>query len=138
MALDFKQGISKQITKLNMKTSTFLEENKIKTYIATLENDIRDLKVKAGELGYAMWKAGDFDVARLTPMYEEISTKEKQILEQEQQMREIVAKNQQVLGQTSSEQAPPPTANTITCPKCGAACPSDVNFCKKCGNKLRG
>ena len=43
MALDLKQGISKQITKINMKTSTFLEENKIKTYIATLETDIHDL-----------------------------------------------------------------------------------------------
>ncbi len=51
MALDLKQGISKQITKINMKTSSFLEENKIKTYIATLENDIHELKLKAGDLG---------------------------------------------------------------------------------------
>ena len=91
MALDFKQGISKQITKLNMKTSTFLEENKIKTFIGTLENDIRDLKVKAGELGYQMWRSGDFDPNQLIPLYKEISTKEAQIQEQEQQMKEIVA-----------------------------------------------
>ena len=54
MALDLKQGLSKQITKINMKTSTFLEETKIRTYITTLENEIQDLKVRSGELGYTM------------------------------------------------------------------------------------
>ena len=136
MALDFKQGISKQITKLNMKTSTFLEENKIKTFIGTLENDIRDLKVKAGELRYQMWRSGNFDPNQLIPLYKEISTKEAQIQEQEQQMKEIVAKNQQVLGQTSSESLSSAPGNAVICPKCGASCPANVNFCKKCGNKL--
>ena len=136
MALDFKQGISKQITKLNMKTSTFLEENKIKTFIGTLENDIRDLKVKAGELGYQMWRSGNLAPNQLIPLYKEISTKEAQIQEQEQQMKEIVAKNQQVLGQTSSESLSSAPGNAVICPKCGASCPANVNFCKKCGNKL--
>lgn len=144
MALDLKQGISKQITKINMKTSTFLEENKIKTYIATLETDIHDLKMKAGETGYAMWSAGKFDVAQIESFYREIAVKQRQIQEQEQQMRELIMKNRQVLGQNSAEAAPPPVTpaaapagNAVFCPKCGEACAPTVNFCKRCGNKLR-
>lgn len=136
MALDFKQGISKQITKLNMKTSTFLEENKIKTYIGTLENDIRDLKARAGELGYQMWKSGNFDTKQLIPLYEEASAKEMQIQEQEQQMKEILAKSAQVLGQAAPESLSGASENSVVCPKCGFPCPANVNFCKKCGNKL--
>lgn len=144
MALDLKQGISKQITKINMKTSSFLEENKIKTYIATLENDIHELKLKAGDLGYAMWADGKFDVAQLAPLYTEIAAKQQQIQEQEQEMKELAIKNQQVLGQSSAPavSAPPAAsqsapAGTVFCSKCGEACGPGVNFCKKCGNKLR-
>ena len=145
MALYLKQGISKQITKLNMKTSTFLEENKIKTYIATLEADIQELKMKAGENGYAMWSAGRLDVAQLVPLYQEIALKQRQIQEQEQQMKELIVKNQQVLGQSAPEAPVPPAApagpapagNAVFCPKCGEACAPTVNFCKRCGNKLR-
>lgn len=145
MALDLKQGISKQITKLNMKTSTFLEENKIRTYIATLEADIQELKMKAGENGYTMWSAGRFDVGQLELLYQEIALKQRQIQEQEQQMKELIVKNQQVLGQgtpevphsTAAPVPPAPAGNVVFCPKCGEACAPTVNFCKKCGNKLR-
>lgn len=145
MALDLKQGLSKQITKINMKTSSFLEENKIKTYIATLENDIHELKLKAGEMGYAMWQAKNFDKAQLEPLYTEIAAKENQIREQEQQMKELALKSQQVLGQSSAPVAPaasaptasPAAGNMVFCPKCGEACAPTVNFCKKCGNRLK-
>ena len=100
--------------------------------------------MKAGETGYAMWSAGKFDVAQIESFYREIAVKQRQIQEQEQQMRELIMKNQQVLGQNSAEAAPPPVTpaaapagNAVFCPKCGEACAPTVNFCKRCGNKLR-
>ncbi len=138
MALDLKQGLSKQITKINMKTSTFLEETKIRTYITTLENEIQDLKVRSGELGYTMWASGNLDTAQLIPLYSEIAAKQRQIVEQENQIKELALKNQQVLGQTPVQPSvAAPAGGAVICPKCGEACGPSVKFCRKCGNKLQ-
>ncbi|MCI8950303.1 MAG: zinc ribbon domain-containing protein [Lachnospiraceae bacterium] len=137
MAMDIKQGLSRQLTKINMKTSAFMEENKIKTYIATLESDIVNLKSQSGELGYNLWLDNKFDVEKLIPLYKEIAEKYQLIQEQEKLMKELEERNRQVLG-GGTQQAPVPgqTGGNV-CRQCGEVCPQNVNFCKKCGAKLR-
>ncbi|MDO5417525.1 MAG: zinc ribbon domain-containing protein [Lachnospiraceae bacterium] len=152
--MDFKQEFSRQITKINMKTSTFMEENKIRTYITTLENDIMELKRRSGELGYQLWMDGQFDVSKLEPMYQEIAEKYCLIQEQERLIVELQEKNRQVLGTNpapAAQGAPgqgmpgaapvqgmPGAAPGNVCPKCGEVCAPNVNFCKRCGTRLHG
>ena len=47
--MDIKGGFSKQLTKINLKTSAFMEENKIDSYIASLQKEIGELKKRMGE-----------------------------------------------------------------------------------------
>ena len=44
MAMDIKQELSRQLTKINVKTSAFMEENRLKTYISTLEGETCEFK----------------------------------------------------------------------------------------------
>ena len=44
--MDFKKSFSKGITKINVKTSNFMEENKLRTQILTLEGEIAKIKVE--------------------------------------------------------------------------------------------
>lgn len=144
MAMDFKQGLSRQITKINMKTSTFMEENKIKTYITTLENDIAELKRQSGELGYNLWVEGKLDAAKLVPIYLQVKEKYRQIQEQERLLQELEVRNRQVLGDSAARMpgaagmaGAPGAAGQVICPHCGDICAPNMNFCKKCGMKLR-
>lgn len=130
--MDIKQEFSKQITKINMKTSSFLEENKIRTYISTLENEIRELKLKVGENGYGMWRAGAFRGEELFPIFQEINGRYMLIRQQEEKLRQLAQQSSQVLGE-SQETGPA----KVFCPKCGAVCQPNMNFCKACGTKLR-
>ncbi len=141
MAMDFKQGLSRQITKINMKTSTFMEENKIKTYIATLENDITELKRQSGELGYQLWAEGRLDGSKLVPIYQQVKEKYRQIQEQERLLQELEIRNRQVLGDSGTRMTGaagvPGASGQVICPHCGDICAPTMNFCKKCGMKLR-
>lgn len=134
--MGIKEGFSKQITKINMKTSSFLEENKIRTYINTLEGDIKELYIKAGQEAFNMWKMGSDNKEKMVSMLAEIDEKQKQIAEQEQMIKDLADRNKQVLGEretaTSAQQA-----NNIVCPNCGTNYPTGANFCRVCGTKLR-
>lgn len=128
--MDFKQEFSKQITKINMKTSNFLEENKIKTYVATLEGEIKDLKFKAGELGYVKWFNKESSEEDLKKIYSMIAERYEIIHEQEKILQDLSEKGKQVLGEASGEVV-------IFCPNCGERYAKVPNFCIKCGAKMR-
>lgn len=130
--MDLKQGLSKQITRLNVKTSFFLEENKIRTYITTLENEIKELKMTAGETGFAKWTTGEDASAELSAIYAAIAEKYTIIQEQEKLIQEIAERGKQVLGA-----APAAEGAAYFCPSCGEKYEKAPNFCVKCGTKLR-
>ena len=44
-----KESLSKGITTINVKTNSFMEESKCKTYISTLEKEIQILKQNMSE-----------------------------------------------------------------------------------------
>ncbi len=140
MAMDIKQELSRQLTKINVKTSAFMEENRLKTYISTLEGEIANLKLQSGELGYNLWKDDRFDVEKLIPLYKEITGKYQQIQEQEKQIKALGEQNRQILGEPSGAGAgggAPGAPSGNVCPQCGEVCAPNVNFCKRCGTKLR-
>lgn len=137
--MDIKQELSKQLTKINIATSTFLEEQKIKTYIATLEDEVRELKVKAGEIGFEMWQADQYDETAIFAVYEEIVAKCSLIEEQKTMIQALVEKNKQVLGddeETPVEAEDLPETGSIFCTNCGTPGLPNARFCKKCGTKL--
>ena len=60
---DIKNTFSKGLTILNVKTANFLEINKIKTYITTLQTEIDTLKMELGSELYQNWAASETPVS---------------------------------------------------------------------------
>ena len=131
MATDIKQSFSKQIAKINIKASSFIEENKIKMYLDSLNKEIEELQKKCGEQSYQMWQNQEFNLESLVPIFQKLSEKWLEVQKQNEKLTELQKKNRQMLGEKSTM-----TGNGEVCPKCGAPCTPDMNFCKGCGTKL--
>ena len=128
---EFKRAISKGITAINMKTNNFVEQSKCKTYISTLEDEVKALKCKVGDVLYANWKAGSASVADVERYLTAIAEKENIMKEQMERMQEMQTQEQQILGTEGSE-----NTGHIFCSMCGAQNSKDYKFCVKCGKEL--
>lgn len=126
---NLKQTISKGITTINMKTNNFVEQNKSKTYIATLEEEITKLKVQIGDKIYANWRAGITNLQEVEQYLETIKEKEQIIKEQRERIRDIEVQERQILGE---EEKPA----VVFCSMCGEKNNAGNKFCVKCGKEL--
>lgn len=71
---DLKGSLSKGLTAINVKTSTFLEAKKIQTYISTLNAEIEGLQKEIGRLAYEEWQEnGTVSLAKIGEPLMEIS-----------------------------------------------------------------
>ena len=127
-----KMDLSKKVTEINMKTSSFLEITKIRTYNHTLEKEIQELNLQAGEKGYQNWiqKLDQPELEDLEGIYRKIQAREKRIQEQLQAIEQLELQESQVLGHKPKEQ------EVCFCPNCGAKYTGKVNYCTKCGSKI--
>lgn len=130
---NLKDSFSKGITALNVKTNNFMEENKCKTYITTLENEIRDLKTEIGATAYQKWVAGESYVESAEPILAQIKEKYLEIDRQKQKIEQLQMEEKQILG---SQNASAPAGNKKFCSQCGAPNEMNYKFCCKCGAPL--
>lgn len=149
---DIKNAFSKGLTVLNVKTTNFLEINKIKTYINTLNTEIAALKAEIGEIAFQSWQAnGELEAALLEEKFQTIQAKLQQIQEQEEEAARLTEKEQQILGEQEAKQqnesaaavraaspaAPADTAEAVfSCPGCGQTYEQVFKFCRKCGTRM--
>ncbi|MCI9417499.1 MAG: zinc ribbon domain-containing protein [Eubacterium sp.] len=133
-----KESITKSITTLNVKTNNFMEQSKYKTYISTLEEDIKKLKFQIGALAYEKWSNGEDGKEELEPLFMQISSKYKEISIQEENIRKLYEEEQQILGTGSNASvANNAAAPGIFCSQCGAKNAENYRFCVKCGSPLQ-
>lgn len=138
---DLKDTFSKGLTTINVKASTFLEANKIKAYIATVNQEIEALKTEIGDLVYCEWcQTQTISEENLQEKLAEIRKKENIIQEQTELARELSEKEKRILGGTPSASqggmSVEGTAAACVCPNCGQQYETPVKFCRKCGTKL--
>ena len=124
----FKRGLSKKVTEVNVKTSAFLEINKKKTYISTVNHELEQLQKEAGKRLYEIWKQEGLELSHFQGMLLGMQEKYEVIAEQERQITEIEQRNQQLLGAAG--------AGAVYCSSCGAANAVEASFCRECGKKL--
>ena len=134
---DIKSTFSKGLTMLNMKTSSFLELNKIKTYINTLNAEIATLKSDIGELVFQAWLSGqeplgEETIKKLNLVQEELAL----IAEQEEAAAKIASMEKQILGEQEKSQEPEQSEPVRICSNCGQVYEQPVKFCTKCGNRM--
>lgn len=141
---DIKNTFSKGLTVLNVKTANFLELNKIKTYITTLNSEIASLKAEIGEDVYGSWSSDrEIMSEQLEKKLQMVKEKMAIIRQQEEEAARLTEKEKQILGEQEARgqaaeiriQAPPENP-VLVCPKCGQAYEQPYKFCKKCGTKM--
>ena len=93
--MNLKMNLTKHVSKMNRKTSAFIEENKLRTVNSGLEADLKGLYRSLGEAVYSMWEKGSLDVEELTPRLMEIREKTGQIRANQDQISEIQKKGQE-------------------------------------------
>jgi len=131
--MDIKGGFSKQLTKINLKTSAFMEENKIDSYIASLQKEIGELKKRMGEMTYTLLKEDRLDASAFSSIMAEIEDREQRIAAESDRKRQLLARNQEIL---NSVKGPQQSVDFIFCTNCGNKMPRGAKFCTGCGTKL--
>lgn len=123
---------SKSLTTINMKTSNFLEEKKIQTYIAKLNADVEIIEKEIGKMVYTAWANGqDVSEELIAAQLSEISKKKQTILEQKEAASELARKEVEILGKGDVAKA-----HAVYCPNCGHGYDTPVKFCRCCGTKM--
>lgn len=155
---DIKNSFSKGLTVLNVKTSTFLELNKIKTYISNLNEEIAVIKKEIGEMVYQEWaKTGQVTTEYIEIKLQGIQNRMEIIRQQEEEAERINQKEKQILGAQDTPQtqmqpqqqqlqspnqyqeAAQPQADqelVFKCPGCGQDYDTAPKFCRKCGTRM--
>ena len=133
---NLKKSITKGITTINVKTNNMLEQNKCKTYIATLEKEIEELTLKAGKALFQNWESGNFSAEGLETIMDDISGKYQIIKEQEDYIRQLQEEEQKILG---NEHIPASGVEdgVVFCCMCGAKNRAEYKFCVKCGASMK-
>lgn len=134
-----KDTFAKGITTLNVKTNNFMEENKCKTYISTLEEEIRKLKMSIGEIAYENWENMDSVKEEIQNTVNEINAKYQEIKAQEEKIKSLAEIEQQILGNSAVNEktaAAGPQEGVVYCSQCGTQNSSSYKFCLKCGKSL--
>jgi seryl-tRNA synthetase len=135
-----KDSFAKGITTINMKTNSFMEESKCKTYISNLEAEIREQKNQIGEIVYQKWSQEEDYTQSIETVLNSIKEKYEEIEVQKQKIEQVRKEEQQVLGSsanTMQQNAPvQPQGNMIFCSKCGSQTFDNFKFCSKCGAPL--
>lgn len=136
---DLKDTFSKGITTINVKASTFLESNKIKVYIGNLTQEIVQLKQEIGDQVYRKWcQTQNVSLTDLQVKLTEIWKKEAMIQEQSKLAAELAEKERQILGHPLQNGRNGGEAGTgYICSCCGEQYDTPVNYCRKCGTKLK-
>jgi len=131
-----KDKFSKGLTAINVKTNNFMEQNKINTYISTLEDEIKALKMQLGETLYTKWTTDEFEIASVEEVLERIKSKYAEIEVQKEKIEQILLEEQQILGTATEQPASNEAAGTVFCGNCGTPSPANYKFCTKCGSAL--
>lgn len=129
-----KDSFSKGLATINVKTSNFMEENKLRTSIATQEKEIEDLKFSVGEIVYKNWEKESFSLQLVVEELEAIKQRYDMIADMKKQIDDLSQKEKQILGNASGDKDA--GNRTMFCPKCGTESKKGYRFCEKCGNKL--
>ncbi len=132
---NLKESFTKGLTTLNVKTNNFMEESKCKTYISTLESEIKDLKLQIGERVYENACNGAEPAFQTEELIEMIHNKKKEIEQQQMRIAQLQQEEQQILG-TAAAKNEDRSNFVVFCGQCGKENAANYKFCCKCGAPL--
>lgn len=133
-----KNSVNKGITTISVKTSSTLEKSKIQMHIESVSKEMEKIYRDAGEKAYQAWKTGETSPEAISEYFVKIDEHLETIAGLEKELGSIDARDQQILGTKTEEQAKAAhDAKGVVCPGCGAEYATPVKFCRKCGHNLQ-
>lgn len=138
---DIKQSFSSPKQEPNDTVKAILDiENKKQTITHASNNEQNSIKSnisdeyrKIGQITYALYKGGTFDIEKIAGMFETVRDLYQTLSEKQAKLSEILSRYDEEL----KILRPLPTGGQGICPHCSFAyIPGDMVFCARCGNKL--
>lgn len=135
---DVKQIFSQNLTKINLKTNSFLEINKLNTYISSIQKEIDELQKKLTGLLCDSWRENrSIPEQEAAAILDHIMEKEALIEEQKAKIEEIRESETLILGERRENMAAGASGTEVVyCPECGAANTKNSKFCRQCGKRI--
>lgn len=130
----FMDSVSKGLTTINVKTSNFMEENKLRTSISTKENEISQLKIMIGNIVYE--NKEDFTQPVIQEQIKAIDERLAAIENLKKEIEGLAEKEKDILGSQNYMQSQADNTPKIYCAKCGSPNETGYKFCEKCGSPL--
>lgn len=131
----FKSGLSKILTRLNIDIFNFIQKNKIRTYIKTLDNKNEVIYNKIGKKLYEKYLQNDYEISHFYDDLENIKLNKQLIIEQHQKMINLELEKCEILGISTEKLGDIQYAKNKLCKNCGYENNIENKFCIKCGNK---
>jgi len=123
-----KQGIGKGVTTVSVKSKEMLETTRLKGEVEALQQRKRGSLEELGNIVYTMFLRDSFNDERIKEKCKAIHGLDDQIKEKQDELAEIVAKTQELLGKPV----------IVSRCECGGEITAGAKFCVRCGSKIAG
>lgn len=130
MFQSLKQTVQRQIASVGVASSTYIEMEKLRMVIGTLENEIGGMKAELGNLLFEQWKNNSIDMEVIDKICGQIQEKEKKEEETIDKIKQMELERQRLL------QKDEVTAAGSRCSSCGYQNQQEAVFCVACGRPL--
>lgn len=156
-----KDSIDKGIVSMSVKSSTYLETEKLKTKVENTTGKIKAASMEMGAAVYEQWKVGAVKMDYIETMCGHMKEMENEIAGYQAQIDKLEQEKAKILGEEENSKAggcictcgyrsepganfcvhcgkplpePGKSSEQKKCPVCGMDAESDARFCIGCGN----
>lgn len=128
-----KDSIDKGIISMSVKSSTYVETEKLKTKVENTAGKIKAASTEMGAAVYEQWKAGAVKMDYVETMCGHMKEMENEIAGYQAQIDKLEQEKAKILGADESTEI-----GIVKICTCGCANGSAAKFCVQCGKTLKG
>lgn len=131
-----KESLDKGIITVSVKSSTYLEIEKLKTKVGNVTEKMNLASSEMGRAIYTQWKSGDVDQGYIEAVCGQMREMEEEIEGYQNQIEGLEQEKNKILGKGGTERERPEADNGVAC-ACGCLNDAGARFCMQCGNELK-
>lgn len=131
-----KENLDKGIVSVSVKSSTYLEVEKLKTKVGNVTDKIKATSSEMGETVYKQWNSDGINQEYIVSVCGKIKEMEEEIEGYRNQIEALEQEKNKILGKGGMERERPELDNGVAC-ACGCINDAGARFCMQCGNELK-
>lgn len=130
-----KESIDKSIVSVSVKSSTYVETEKLKVKAANVAEEIKVQKQELGNRIYEQWKQSQIDSDYIIRVCKHIAEKENEINQYNFQIEQLTQERAKILRESNEVASAVALTGKVEC-SCGKRNEKGARFCKACGKRL--